>query len=128
MWGWQSSRTAVIGIASVVFVVGCMLPVGDLLAAPVGSTAASYGAIWLDARQRGLLYNTALLGTRAAILATAIGAPLGLALARMALPRKALLRLALAAPVLLPPYVVGLSWIYLGSSRGLVASCAQIAA
>jgi len=123
MWGWQSSRTAVIGIASVVFVVGCMLPVGDLLAAPVGSTAASYGAIWLDARQRGLLYNTALLGTRAAILATAIGAPLGLALAR-----KALLRLALAAPVLLPPYVVGLSWIYLGSSRGLVASCAQIAA
>lgn len=124
MWGWQSSRTAVIGIASVVFVVCCILPVGYLLAAPLGSTSASYGAIWLDARQRGLLFNTALLGTGAASLATAIGAPLGLALARMALPRKALLRLALAAPVLLPPYVVGLSWIYLGSSRGLVASVA----
>ena len=43
---------------------------------------------WLDARQRGLLWNTALLGVGTALLATAIGAPLGLALARIDLPRK----------------------------------------
>ena len=60
------------------------------------------------------------LGT--ALLATAIGAPLGIALARMSLPRKALLRLALAAPVLLPPYIVGLAWTYLGSSGGWLAA------
>jgi iron(III) transport system permease protein len=122
MWGWQSSRTAVIGIASAVFAVCCILPVGYLLAASMWSTPATYGSVWLDARQRGLLFNTALLGTGAAIIATAVGAPLGVALARVALPRKTLLRLLLTAPVLLPPYVVGLSWIYLGGSRGLVAS------
>jgi iron(III) transport system permease protein len=47
-----------------------------------------------------------------------------MALARTALSHKALLRLALAAPILLPPYVVGLAWIYLGGSRGLVATLA----
>lgn len=122
MWGWQSSRTAVIGIAIVIFVVCCVLPVGYLLAVPLSSTVTGYGVVWPDARQRGLLYNTALLGAGTAILATAIGAPLGLALARVALPRKALLRVMLAAPVLLPPYVVGLSWIYFGGSRGMVAT------
>jgi ABC-type Fe3+ transport system permease subunit len=33
---------------------------------------------------------------------------------------KALIRVALAAPALLPPYVVGLAWVYLGSSRGIL--------
>ncbi len=75
----------------------------------------------LDTRQRGLLANSALLGAGTAVLATAIGAPLGLALARISLPRKGLLRLALAAPVLLPPYIVGLAWTYLGSGSGWLA-------
>ncbi|MDQ3417236.1 MAG: iron ABC transporter permease [Acidobacteriota bacterium] len=113
-----------VGIAIVVFGVCCLLPVGYLLTMSLTGTDGRYAAVLLDARQRGLLYNTALLGTGTALLATAIGAPLGVALARIALPRKALLRLTLAAPVLLPPYVVGLAWIYLGGSRGLVATLA----
>ena len=72
----------------------------------------------LDARQGRLLYNTALLGTGTALLATLIGVPLGIALARISLPRKAFFRLALSAPVLLPPYIVGLAWTYLGSGGG----------
>ena len=117
MWRWQSSRTAVVGAAIVVFVVCCVLPVGYLLTVSLSSVDA-FPALLLDARQRRLLYNTALLGIGTAFLATAIGAPLGIALARIALPGKAMLRLALAAPVLLPPYIVGLAWTYLGSSRG----------
>jgi iron(III) transport system permease protein len=69
-----------------------------------------------------LLYNTALLGNGTAFLATAIGAPLGLVLARVPLRRKAALRVIAAIPLLLPPYIVALAWIYLGSSRGLVAA------
>lgn len=124
MWRWPSSRTVVVGSAVALFVVCCLLPIGYLLFTSLSSADAAYAALWLDARQRGLLWNTALLGTGTALLATAIGAPLGLALARIALPRKALLRLALAAPVLLPPYIVALAWTYLGSSRGLVATLA----
>ena len=106
-----------------VFVVCCVLPVGYLLTVSLSGIDA-FSAVVLDARQRQLLYNTALLGTGTALLATAIGAPLGIALARIALPGKTLLRLALAAPVLLPPYIVGLAWTYLGSSQGWVARLA----
>jgi iron(III) transport system permease protein len=120
MWRSQRSRTAVIGVAVAVFVVCCVLPLAYLLATTIGTDAA-YGAVLLDSRQRGLLYNTAVLGTGTALLATAIGTPLGIALARVPLRRKALLRLLAAVPVLLPPYVGALAWVYLGSSRGLLS-------
>jgi iron(III) transport system permease protein len=123
MWRWQSGRTVVVGAAIAVFVVCCVLPVGYLLMVSLRNVDA-FSALWLDARQRQLLYNTAFLGIGTALLATAIGAPLGIALARIALSRKAILRLALAAPVLLPPYIVGLAWTYLGSSRGWLATLA----
>ena len=119
---WPSSRLAVVGLASVVFLVCCVLPVGYLLVVSLTGVDA-YSAV-PDARQRRLLYNTALLGTGTAVLATAIGAPLGVALARITVGRKALLRLALAAPVLLPPYIAGLAWTYLGSNPGWLPAIA----
>lgn len=114
MLRWKSSRTAVVGVAVVVFVVGCVFPVGYL----VGVSLTRFdvlSAILLDARQLQLLFNTALLGFGTALLATAIGVPLGATLARVTLPQKGLLRIVLAAPLLLPPYIVGLAWTYLGS-------------
>jgi len=122
MWRWPSSRTVVLAIAVVLFSACCLLPVAYLLTIPFSTPHAAYGVLWLDARQQGLLWNTALLGVGTALCASAIGAPLGLALARIPLRGKPLLRLALAAPALLPPYIVALAWTYLGSSRGLVAS------
>ena len=121
MFRWQSSRTVVVSIAIAVFVVCCVLPVGYLLVVSLSGIDAS-SALVLDARQRRLLSNTALLGLGTALLGTALGAPMGLALARISLRRKTLLRLALAAPVLLPPYIVGLAWTYLGSSTGWLSA------
>lgn len=118
MWGLRSSRTLVIGIAVAAFALFCGLPLAYMLA----RSGTTYAALLLDVRQRALLYNTAALGTGTALLATLIGAPLGLALARVAVPFKPGLRIALAAPVLLPPYVTGLAWVYLGGSAGIVAS------
>lgn len=117
MWRSQRSRTIVIGVAFAAFVVCCVLPIAYLVATTLGAAGGPSAAILLDSRQRGLLSNTALLGVGAAVVATAIGAPLGVALARVPLRRKALLRLIAAAPVLLPPYVVALAWIYLGVSE-----------
>ena len=119
MWGWRSSRTVVIGLAAALFVVSCVLPVASFLMTSLRGATAAFA---LDARQWGLLVNTAGLGVGSAVLATAIGAPLGLLLARASLPYRALLRVALAAPLLLPPYVVALAWTYLASSRGLLAA------
>lgn len=117
---WERSRVIVVGVALAVFAVCCVLPVGYLLFTSFTTAETAYAAVVLDARQRALLYNTTLLGVGTAVLGTAIGAPLGLVLARVPLRAKGLIRLGLAAPMLLPPYVVGLAWVYLGSSRGLL--------
>ncbi len=119
MWGWRSSRTVVVGLATTLFVVICVFPIASFLMTSLQGVTAAFA---LDARQWGLLVNTAVLGIGTAVLATAIGAPLGLLLARAPLPQKTLLRVALAAPLLLPPYVVALAWTYLGSNRGLLAT------
>ena len=113
MWRTQPARTAAIGTAAVVFVVCSVVPVAYLLFTSLAASQA-HEALLLDARQRGLLYNTALLGTGTAVLAAAIGVPLGIALAHVPFRGKALIRLVLAAPGLLPPYVVGLAWLYMG--------------
>lgn len=127
MWGQRSSRTLVMGTALAAFVIVCLLPAGYMLLRSVEIGAAqpsAFATLLLDTRQRELLVNSGVLGAGTAIVATLIGAPLGMALARISLPWKAVLRLALAAPVLLPPYVAGLTWVYLGGRRGLIASLA----
>jgi iron(III) transport system permease protein len=115
------SRTLIVGTASLVFM-GCSILPLAYLATTVLREGAPPSLLALDARQQGLLFNTALLGASTALCATAIGAPLGLALARITVPRKALLRMLLVMPLLLPPYVVGLAWTYLGSTRGVAAT------
>lgn len=123
MWGRRSSRTVVLGMAVAAGVVASGLPLACMLL-QAGTADGVSTLLLLDARQRTLLANTAVLGTGTALLATAIGAPLGLGLARVAMPAKPIWRVALAAPVLLPPYVIGLAWVYLTGSAGLLASIA----
>jgi iron(III) transport system permease protein len=123
MWRRQSARTIVIGFATALFLVCSVVPLVYLLiTALMDADRTDAASLLLDARQRGLLYTTALLGVGAATLATAIGVPLGIALARVPLPRKGFFRIVLAVPALLPPYIIGLAWVYLGSSQGLLAT------
>jgi iron(III) transport system permease protein len=120
MWRGESSRTAIVGGAILVFLACCVLPLVHLLATSL-TRADAYATLLLDARQRRVLASTAILASGTAILATMLGVPLGVALARIALPFKAALRVALTVPVLLPPYVLGLAWTYLWSGSGPVA-------
>lgn len=117
MWGWRSGRTIAVGVAIAAFALFCVLPLAYMIAvwfSEPGREASSYQALLLDARQRGLLVNTAILGAGTALAATLVGVPLGVALARMALPCKAGVRILLAAPAVLPSYLVGLAWLGIG--------------
>ena len=49
----------------------------------------------------------------------ALALPLGVVLARVPFRGKAVARLLAGAPVLLPPYIVALAWVNVGSNRGL---------
>jgi iron(III) transport system permease protein len=111
------------GLAIALFLACSVLPVAYLVTtAIIDVTGRDAASLILDDRQRLLLFNTARLGIGTAVLGTAIGVPLGVAFAGVPLRGKGLLRVVLAAPALLPPYIVGLSWMYLGSSRGFVAT------
>jgi iron(III) transport system permease protein len=119
-----SGRTVVLVTAGAAFVVCCILPVAYMawhLVTGTPNGVALAQVLLLDARQRELLANSMLLGAGTALGATLIGCPLGVALARVPLPLKAVLRVALTAPLVLPPYVVALAWVYLGGSAGFVA-------
>src|SRR5687767_3745676 len=119
MWGVRSARTAAITAAATLFFAASVLPLALMLGSALAGRVESdspFAALLLDSRQRMLLYNTTLLGLSTAALATLIGVPLGVALGRMDLPWKRTLRVLLAAPLLLPPYIVALAWVSLGGS------------
>ena len=120
MWGFFSSRTAAIATATVLFMAAAVLPLVVMMGNAV--TQSAYTALLLDARQRALLYNTTVVGLSTATLATIIGMPLGIALARIDLPWKRTLRVLLAAPMLLPPYVAALAWVALGTASKLASA------
>src|SRR5215207_3310863 len=123
---WPSARAATLCLAAALFVVFCVLPIiymfGISLSDANGSlSTGNYRRLLTEPRQRELLLTSTLLGAGAALLATALGAPLGLLLARAPLPAKRLLRVALAVPLVVPPYVLALAWILLTGPAGLPA-------
>ncbi|HYN09797.1 MAG TPA: ABC transporter permease subunit [Vicinamibacterales bacterium] len=122
---WGRTGAAVVGVAALVFLAVCVLPAAYMIAASLSGNpsdiARTYQTLLLDGRQRDLLLNTTALGLCTAIGATVVGVPLGFGLARASGRRTQLRRLALAAPLALPPYVVALAWVYVGGAAGLVA-------
>lgn len=123
---WLSARAIAIGIATTLFIMLCALPViymfmVSFIGADGSLTFNNYRRLLVESRQRELLLTSTLLGTGAAVLATVIGAPLGLLLARANLPAKRLLRLAFVVPLVIPPYILALAWIYVSGSAGVVA-------
>src|SRR5262245_36266075 len=121
-----SARTVVICVAGALFVTLCALPVAWMLGVSFidsdgGLTVRNYGRLFTESRQRQLLLNTALLSARASALATLIGAPLGLLVARASFPLQRFLRIALVTPLVIPPYILALAWVYIGGSSGIVA-------
>jgi iron(III) transport system permease protein len=69
-----------------------------------------------------LLFNSLLLGVGSAVLAGVIGTPLGVLLARLDIRAKRIVRVALLIPLVVPPYIFALAWIYIGGSAGLAAT------
>lgn len=109
-------RRLLIGGATVLFVIVCILPAAYMLGmsfvSPDGTwTFSNYARLLSEARQRELLLTTITLGAGASLISLLVGVPLGFVLARVRLPRLALLRVALLAPLVIPPYVLALVWI-----------------
>ncbi|MGH9837596.1 MAG: ABC transporter permease [Blastocatellia bacterium] len=112
---------SVLSLAVSLFILLCALPAiymfGVSLIGPDGGLSFdNYRSLLTERRQHRLLLNSTLLGAGASILATMIGAPLGLLLARARLRGKARQRLALVIPLITPPYVLALAWTWMAGS------------
>lgn len=121
-----STRHLALGSAAFLFIVICELPLIYMLVLSLrpggGFTFESYRSLLLDSRQRELLLNSVVLGATSALVATVLGAPLGFLLGRTELPARHILRIALVVPLTLPPYVLGLAWIYLTGPTGIAST------
>ncbi len=120
MWMVPRSRSLILGGAVGVFLVTGVLPLVYMIV--TSARDVPFGVLLLDERQRALVYNSGLMAGATSVWAALIGVPLGFGLARVPMPRRAMVRVALATPVLLPPYVVALAWTYIGGSAGFVAA------
>jgi iron(III) transport system permease protein len=117
-----SGRGAAFAGATLILIACCVAPLGVLLLAPsLTGRWDAYASAWLDVRQLQLLVNSVRIAAGVMMLATAIGSPLGFLLARVPIPARHAVRLALALPVVLPTYALALSWVYLTGSAGLAA-------
>jgi iron(III) transport system permease protein len=119
MWS-PPGRAVFLGSAVGVFLVTGVLPIAYMLVTSIRD--ATLDVLLLDDRQRTLLVNSGLLAGATAAWTILIGVPLGFGLARMPVPRRGLVRMALATPVLLPPYIVALAWTYIGGTAGVAAA------
>lgn len=116
-----SGRSLAFTGATLILGVSCVAPVAFVLVTPaLAGRWDAYASTLLDARQLQLLGNSVRIAAGVMLLATAIGSPLGFMLARVPIPALDAVRLALALPVVLPTYALGLSWIYLTGSAGLL--------
>ncbi len=127
--GLLSSRALILAFATTVFVVCCVLPVLYMFIVSLTNSTGSftinnYRQLILDPRQHRLLLTSIIAAGGAAIFATALGAPLGLLLARSNVPVKRLLRIALIVPLVVPTYVMALAAVLLTGPVGLFASLA----
>ena len=108
----DADRTLALAAAWALFALCCVAPIAWMLFGSSGSGSLSAAVTSLaDQRQRLLIVNTMALGAGVTILAVAVGAPVGVILARCSPRRASLARMILSVPLVLPSYVLGLAWI-----------------
>ncbi|HHJ53245.1 MAG TPA: ABC transporter permease subunit, partial [Caldithrix abyssi] len=85
-------------------------------------SVAAYRNVLNSARQWTLLGHSLTLSALVMTLTTLVGVPLGLLLGKTNLPLRKFFLFLFVVPLLLPPYIMAVSWFDLLGSEGLLAS------
>ncbi len=81
-----------------------------------------YKSIFSAGREWTLLKHSLTLTFQTTLLTTAIGLPLGIVFGKSDLPFRRLFTVLFTLPLLLPPYIIAVSWFHLLGREGLLAS------
>jgi ABC-type Fe3+ transport system permease subunit len=84
-------------------------------------TLSYYAQLLSEPRQRQLLGTSVRLAAWTALVGSCVGIPAGLLLARLPQTAATLLRFALLVPLVLPPYILGVVWVFVMGRAGLLS-------
>lgn len=107
--------------AAAFFVAFWLLPVARLIALPAGQGRAACFLILTDARYLQSMLNTLLLSLAVTVVTLAVGATVGVYLARRRFPGRQVLLSILTAPLAFPGVIIGFFIILLGGRQGWIA-------
>jgi iron(III) transport system permease protein len=122
----MSKRIILLSAALVILIVGgvpLLVMLAKSLTADGRFSFRSYrDLINPNAHHWTLLKNSIVLASSTSLIATIIGLPLGIVLGKTDLPLRRLLAALFAIPLLIPPYIVAISWFHLLGKEGVVGS------
>jgi len=81
---------------------------------------ASYGGVLMSEHQWTLMGHSVVLSFLVTILTVAIGVPLGILLAKTNLPWRRFFTILFIIPLLIPPYIIAVSWFDFLGQEGLL--------
>ncbi len=119
------SRRAFFALIVVLLVVIFLLPVLSMLYRSLRIdgrfTLASYQGLMRSSRQWSLMGHSLLLASIVTLATTSVGVPLGIILGRSDLPLRRSFTALFVIPLLIPPYIIAVSWLDLVGTAGPIA-------
>jgi len=120
----MSKRIFLILIVLLLLVIG-LFPVLSMLIKSVfvdgHFSLASYGNVLTSAHQWTLMWHSMALSILVTSLTVAVGLPLGILLGKTDLPFRRFFTVLFVVPLLIPPYIIAVSWFDLMGREGLLA-------
>jgi len=107
----------------VLFVIVALLPILYMFAGSFVDegrfSLTSYQQVLSERRQLSLLKNSLLIATFTALLAILVGVPFAVLITRTDMPLRGIFTVLCIVPLLIPPYINAVAWIYLLGQKGV---------
>jgi len=85
-------------------------------------TLKNYEVLLQSERERTLLLNSLKLASVTTLVTVLLGVPLGILLSKTDLPLKKLFTTLFLIPLIIPPYILAISWFYFLGRSGVIAT------
>jgi len=120
----MARRTFLIFVVLLLLTIGALPVIVMLIRSMVVNghfSLASYAGVLTSAHQWSLMGHSMLLSSLVTVLTVAVGAPLGILLGKADLPLHKFFTALFVIPLLIPPYIIAVSWLDLLGRGGLLA-------
>ena len=111
-------------IVLLLLTIGLLPVLSMLIKSVIGNghfSLAAYGGLLTSARQWTLMQHSMVLSSLVTVFTVMVGLPLGILLGKTDLPWRRFFTVLFVIPLLIPPYIIAVSWFDLLGNEGLLA-------